>query len=128
MTQIVVGHDVSLKNGVINNILIVTSNITITSTTGTNGTVPYVIGVNTSSSSITITLPTTSSNGMELGRTYIIYDHSGNSNVNNIVINANGDSAGGTINGSNTMTINQNYASYTIICSSSSTPIKWSVI
>lgn len=122
MSQIIVGNDIALHNGLVNQIQSVNSNTSITSTSGPSSTIPSIIGVHTNSGAITITLPGSSGNGLVAGRTYVIFDQDGSAQNNNITIDA---GSGISINGSQTTTINQNYGSLTVICVSST---QWAII
>ena len=120
MSQIVVGNDVALQNGVVHSIQIISSNLTITSTTGSTGGHSYMIGVDTSSSAITVTLPSDSSRTN--GRVYYIFDSVGSANTNNITINGNSKN----ISGNSTFVITSKYNAVTVVYSSSSN--QWLVV
>lgn len=62
-----------------------------------------IVGGDTSSSAITLSLATTIEN---TGALMVIQDEGGNAGTNNITINAN---SGSNINGSGSITINSNY-------------------
>lgn len=78
--------------------------VTSTATTSDN-----YIGVTSTSSGRTITLPTT---GLLVGQTFTVKDESGAAATNNVIL-----SAGGTvqIDGATTYTINTNYGSVTVV-------------
>lgn len=85
--------------------------------TTTNTTVlrtDYIIGVTSTASARTITLPAASSTYE--GQVYIVKDESGVCSVNNITVNVTG---GGTIDASTTAVINQNYGSLSFYASGS---------
>jgi len=67
-----------------------------------------IIGVDTTSSAVTITLP---SAGAIAGKVYIIADEGGNAGSNNITVATEGSE---TIDGSSTATINSNYGTLRI--------------
>ena len=67
----------------------------------------YLIGCDTTSNAIALTLPYATTNANQV---YVIVDEGGNLNTNNIVIDTNG----GNINGSATITLNVNYTSIAI--------------
>ena len=67
-----------------------------------------IIGVDTTSSAVTITLP---SAGAIAGKVYIIADEGGNAGTNNITVATEGSE---TIDGSSTATINSNYGALRI--------------
>jgi len=69
-----------------------------------------IILCDTSSNSITVTIPTAQT---EDGRELVIKDYGGNSNTNNITVDTEGSE---TIDGESDITINTDYDSVTIIC------------
>ena len=114
MPQISIGQDTKMNSGlVLEYQTISASTYAMTSTSGAAGGFDYAIGCDTSSNAITITLPTTSANGMELGRMYYIFDKAGNANSNNIIIDA-GTNA--KINTAQTLVIDAAYNSVTLMC------------
>jgi hypothetical protein len=113
----VVTNDVIVNGGVINELQIVTSNITLSNTTGNFGNNSYAIGVDTSAGEITITLP--NDTARTNGRSYKIFDAGGNASTNNITILGNGL----LIGGSSSAVINVDYKSILLIYSSSKN--KW---
>ena len=113
MPQVSLGEDVKLQNGVVVAYREVSASTTLTSTSGPNSGFDYAIGVDTSSNAVTVTLPTTSGNGMEAGRLYYIFDLTGDAATNNITIDPNNGSA--TISGDATLVINTAYNSVTVM-------------
>jgi hypothetical protein len=86
-------------------------NVNTTINTNVNGQI-QVIGIRSSTSSITITLPAYNQNVIE-GSCFWIFDETGNANTYNITINSNSN----LINGSTSnKTINQNYGYITLYC------------
>jgi hypothetical protein len=79
----------------------------------------YILAVDyTSTGAVTsLTLPTAQCDGAEdEGREIIIKDTGGNSNTNNITVDTEGSE---TIDGAATLTLNQDYESYSLFCYSS---------
>lgn len=111
MPQIQLGDDVKCSNGLVLSYRTVSSTTTITATSGLSATNDYMIGVDTSSNTITINLPTDSAR--VVGRTYFIFDKTGNAGTRNITVDA-GTNA--QINGTLTKVINSNYNSITVCC------------
>ena len=111
MPQISLGNDVKLQNGVVVAYREISATTTLTSTSGPNSGLDYMIGVDTDTNAVTINLPTTSGNGMEAGRMYYVFDLTGNAGTNNITIDPNNASA--KINGESTAVINVAYNSVT---------------
>lgn len=97
MPQISLGDDVKTLNGLVVAYQEITSTHSITSTSGPNSGNDYMIGVDTSSSALTVNLPTDSSR--EVGRIYYIFDSQSNAGTNNITIDA---GSGNTIDGTQT--------------------------
>lgn len=75
-----------------------------------------IISVNTSSSSITITLPLISGLTYSAGRQWTIKDISGLASRNNIIINT---TSPNLLDGSNTLRVNASYSSVSIYCDGS---------
>jgi hypothetical protein len=67
----------------------------------------HIIAIDTSSNAVTVTLPSSPTDGRE----YIIKDFLGNANNNNITINGNGND----IDGSSTQTLTNSYSSITVV-------------
>ena len=120
MSQIIVGNDMVLQNGLVNTVQVITTSLTITSTSGSAGGHSYMIGVNTDSSAITVTLPSDSSRVN--GRTYYIFDSTGSATTYNITINGNGKN----IVGNSIATISSPYNGLTVMYST--TAGQWLVI
>lgn len=97
--QITAGSIVNTAGPTIYSTLNVSGNVAI------NSADPYVmIGVNTSVSPVTVTLPLASS--IPKGRLYIVKDATGTSATNNITINTSG---GNTLDGASSLTMADNY-------------------
>lgn len=122
MSKETIAYDVELTNGLVANLDNVSSSPH--SIAPTAGVHPYYLAVDTSLVAITVNLPTTVGNGMELGRLYNIIDSKGNASNNNITLDA---GSGNTINGSQTTIINSDYTSYTILCVGIS-PVEWNIV
>lgn len=116
--SITVGYNVKLQSGLINTIQIISTDTTLSNSSGPNSGYSYIIGIDTSSASIIITLDSTPDNG----RTYYVFDSTGNAGTHNITINGNSKN----ISGSPTLVINSGYNGVTIIYSSTSN--SWFVI
>jgi len=110
MSSITSGYNISLLNGLILQMQHVTTNTTLSSTSGASGGYSYAIGVDSTDESITITLPPSPENG----RVYSIIDIGGNASSNNITIDGNGKN----IIGSSTVIMNNDYNSVQLIFSS----------
>lgn len=82
-------------------------------------TTDYIIGVTSTASVRTLTLPTVAAAG--IGRTYVIKDESGLCGTNSITIDGNGSE---TIDGALTYVMNVNYQSVTLYC----TGAAWMVV
>ena len=131
MPQINFGDDIKCMNGLVLSYRTVSSTpTTISSTSGTGGTHDYMIGVNTSSGPITINLPTDNV-ACVVGRTYVIFDKTGNAATagnphHHITIDA---GLGSLINGSRTKEITSNYNSITVCCvDATSGAVRWNII
>ena len=111
MPQIQLGDDVKCSNGLVLSYRTVSTTSTISSTSGTGGTHDYMIGVDTSTNTITINLPT--DGARVVGRTYLIFDKTGSAGTRNITVDA-GTNA--QINGTHTKVINSNHNSITVCC------------
>lgn len=109
MSQISVGNDVKMNNGVVVATRIVTGNTTITNTSGNGGGHDFTLAVDLTSGSITVSLPTTSGNGMEAGRKYYICDYKGLATSTEKIIIDPGGSA--TVSGQSTFEITNAYNS-----------------
>ena len=131
MPQIQIGDDIKFQNGIVMTYQNISSTpYNITSVSGPNSGHEYAIGVTTSTSAITINLPTddpTSDGAAKIvGRSYYIFDLSGNAFNKNITVNAGGS---GTIEGASSLTINGNYDSITLLCiAASASAATWKVI
>jgi hypothetical protein len=112
MPQIVLGNDVQLQNGLVVAYREVSASTTITSTSGPNSGHEYSIGVDTDTNAVTVDLPTTLGNGMEVGRVYFIFDKTGNAATNNITVDP---GAGTTISGNATLTVSAAYNSVSVM-------------
>lgn len=90
--------------------VVVTDNYTVTATGD-----DYIVMVDTTSSAITVTLPTVDSeNSLTVGRVIHVIDVGGNANQNNITITSSSD-----ISGESSVVISQNYNSISIVSSTS---------
>lgn len=107
-----VTNDIVVNGGIINELQIITSNLTLSNTSGNSGNNSYAIGVDTGSGAVTITLPNDAAKTN--GRSYKIFDAGGNASTNNITISGNGL----LIGGSSSITISTNYESTLLIYSS----------
>jgi len=114
MVQIFINDDLRIDNGIITTPREVTTDQTITSTSGATGGHDHFIGVDTTLGAVTITLPSDSSRVS--GREYKITDIGGNASINNITVSGNGKN----ISGSSSQIISNNYNSFTVIFLSTS--------
>ena len=89
----------------------------VTAATATIAADDYIITADTSSNTITFTLPSAT----VVGQTYQIKDL-GNASANNITINVAGSD---TIDGASSLTISTNYANAVLVCTAST---KWSIL
>lgn len=121
MVKHLIGYDVELTNGFTTNVDIVSS--TSYSIAPVSGSHPYYIAVDSSGGAVTVNLPVTENNGLEVGRMYNILDYKGYALTNNITIST----SSGTINGETTTKISNNYESLTLLCTSIS-PIIWNIV
>lgn len=116
MPQISIGQDTKMTSGLVLEYQTVSSSsYTLTSTSGGNGGFDYAIGCDSTSNAITINLPVNSTNGLEVGRMYYIFDKAGTAGSNNITIDPR-PSGTGTISGATDYVINSNYNSITLMC------------
>lgn len=131
MPQIILGDDIKFQNGLVIPYQSVSSTpYSITTSSGPNSGHEYAMGVDTSSSAITINLPTdnpaTTGAAKVVGRMYYIFDTSSNAATNNITVAAGGS---GTIEGSSTLTISGNGDSVTLLCTAATSGAgTWKVV
>lgn len=122
MTSITIGNNLILRSGVVYPLRVVTSDVTITSTSGPTIDHDYMIGVDSTSDSITVTLPSDASRTN--GRAYYIFDVAGQAATNNITVSGNGKII--STNSDTSVTINNNYNSVTVVYND--TKDKWFIV
>lgn len=113
--------NMTASGGIINQVQITAIDLTLSTTSGANSGNSYIVGVDTSSGVVTITLP--SDGARTDGRTYYIVDVDGSAASNNITIDGNGKNISGFGTSTN---ISTNYSSSTIVYSS--TRDQWYII
>ena len=105
MTSVTVGNNVVLLNGLVLSTEIVTSDTNISDLSQQ----PCILGVDTTNSLITITLPNDATRVN--GRYYYIFDYGGNATNNNIIIDGNDSN----ISGNSQYIIQSNYNCVTLV-------------
>jgi len=104
------GGSIIANSGIENNGRHIKNTDAVSSSTYSITSTDHIILCDTSSNSITVTIPTAQT---EDGRELVIKDYGGNSNTNNITVDTEGSE---TIDGESDITINTDYDSVTIIC------------